>query len=245
MARLAVYSSHPARLRSLFAEFMHAHHHHLDHVHHGHGDSCSASKPAPKQLRALKIALVLVTCFSGAELWVSAHSNSLSLLADAGHMATDVFAIALALWAASQVDRDDSERRNALAALVNGGVLLLLSSWLSWEAITALLSPPTDILSLPVAITAAVGLGVNGLNAYLLHAHADENLNLRAAFLHMLADAGSCLGVLIGALLIAQFGWYWADGVVSGAIALLIATTALPLVRQSWASLNQLSTMPE
>lgn len=184
------------------------------------------------------MALVLVGCFSAAELWVSAHSHSLSLIADAGHMATDVFAIALALWTASQAARANSARLNALSALINGGLLLAVSGWLSWEAVAALRSPAADILSGPVAITAAVGLAVNGLNAYLLHAHAEDNLNLRAAFLHMLADAGSCLGVLVSALLIARFGWYWTDGAVSLAITLLISTTALPLIRQSWITLS-------
>ena len=163
------------------------------------------------------------------------HSNSLSLMADAGHMMTDVLAIALALWAAS---RATNERTDAIAALINGTLLLLVSSWLGWEAVGELRSPPTTLLSTPVAITAAVGLAINGLNAYLLHAHADNSLNMRAAFLHMLADAGSCFGVLVGALLIAQFSWYWADGVVSGAIALLIFSNALPLIRQSWADLT-------
>lgn len=196
------------------------------------------------------MALVLVSCFSAAELWVGAHSNSLALLADAGHMVSDVFAIALALWTAYQAQRANSERLserlNAVSALVNGGLLLLVSGWLGWEALAELRSPPTEILSGPVAITAAVGLCVNGLNAYLLHAHAQDNLNLRGAFLHMLADAGSCLGVLIAALLIAQFGWYWTDGVVGLAIALLISTSALPLIRQSWATLRAVppSAMP-
>ena len=61
---------------------------------------------------------------------------------------------------------------------------------------------------------------------------------MRGAFLHMVADASSCLGVLVGAVLIAKLGWYRADGVVSCAIALLISTSALPLIRQSWATLN-------
>ena len=160
-------------------------------------------------------------------------------MADAGHMMTDVLAIALALWAASRANNDSaSERTDAIAALVNGALLLLVSGWLGWEAVRELRSPPTALLSSPVAITAAVGLAINGLNAYLLHAHADNSLNMRAAFVHMLADAGSCFGVLVGALLIAKFGWYWADGVVSGAIALLIFSNALPIIRQSWSALN-------
>jgi cobalt-zinc-cadmium efflux system protein len=214
---------------------MHSHHHSESHCH-------CAVPSSPEQIRALRIALVLVACFSVAELWVSVQSHSLSLMADAGHMVADVFAIALSLWTAlwtrdpsRQAERD---RLNAIAALINGSLLLLVASWLAWEAVSELRFPPSEILSLPVAITAAVGLGVNALNAYFLHAHAEDNLNVRGAFLHMLADAGSCLGVLVGALLIAKFGWFRADGVVSGAIALLIATSAIPLMRQSWATLN-------
>ncbi len=212
------------------------------HTHH-HADHCHCAVPStPEQIRALRIALVLVASFSVAELWVSLHSHSLSLMADAGHMVADVFAIALALitaiWTRDPSRQAESERLNAIAALINGALLLLVASWLAWEAVGELRFPPSEILSRPVAITAAVGLGVNALNAYLLHAHAEDNLNLRGAFLHMLADAGSCLGVLVGAVLIAKFGWFRADGVVSGAIALLILTSALPLIAQSWATLN-------
>ena len=211
-----------------------------DHHHHHHGHHHSAVPSTPAQVKSLRIALVLVACFSAAELWVSLHSNSLSLLADAGHMVMDVFAIALSLWTAGLVDKPgvDAQRWNAIAALVNGTLLLAVSLWLAWEATSALISPPAEILSLPVAITAAVGLAVNGLNAYLLHAHAEDNLNMRGAFLHMVADASSCLGVLVGAVLIAKFGWVWADGMVSWAIAILISTSAIPLIRQSWATLN-------
>ena len=199
---------------------------------HHHSKSCHSSgchhhglPSTPQQVRSLRIALVFITCFSIAELWVSFHTNSLSLLADAGHMVCDVFAIALSLWTASRVSQAaaasqaagsrsnvNPERLNAIAALVNGVLLLIVCSWLGWEAIEELRSLPTEILSQPVAITAAVGLGINGLNAYLLHSHADDNLNMRGAFLHMVADASSCLGVLVGAVLIARYQWYWADG---------------------------------
>lgn len=242
LALQSFYSDPPVLM--YLARFMHTHDH-SDHAHAGHshaGHSHCSIPTTPGQLRSLRIALVLVTCFSIAEFWVSVQSNSLSLMADAGHMTCDVFAIALSLWAASLASHSeggDTERLNAMAALVNGGLLLLVASWLGWEAFETLKAPSTDILSTPVAITAAVGLGINGLNAYLLHAHADDNLNLRGAFLHMLADAGSCLGVLIGAVLIARYGWYWADGVVGGAIALLISSSAIPLMRQSWAMLKK------
>lgn len=195
-------------------------------------------------MRALRIALVLVGSFSVAELWVSLHSHSLSLMADAGHMMTDVLAIALALWSAwwstnKAKQASDATRLSAMSGFINGLLLLIVALWLGYEAIDTLRQPPTEILSTPMAITAAIGLGVNGLNAYLLHAHAEDNLNMRGAFLHMLADAGSCFGVLVGAVLIAKFGWLWADGMVSGAIALLISTSALPLLHQSWRVLSQ------
>ncbi|MEL7070019.1 MAG: cation diffusion facilitator family transporter [Cyanobacteria bacterium J06581_3] len=214
-----------------------------DHSHESCGTGCAhhgGVPTTPEQVRSLRIALVFVTCFSAAELWVSLHSNSLSLLADAGHMACDVFAIALSLWTAARVAHgvEDAQRLNAIAALVNGVLLLAVCAWLGWEAVGELRSPPAEILSWPVAMTAAVGLGINGLNAYLLHGHADDNLNMRGAFLHMVADASSCLGVLVGAVLISVYGWYWADGVVSSAIALLIASSAVPLIRQSWTTLN-------
>ena len=225
-------------------------HDHGSHVCAHHGGVPST----PGQVRSLRIALVFITIFSVAELWVSVQSNSLSLMADASHMVCDVFAIALSLWTAAQtslaqgesenIEGKNIERLNAIAALINGVLLLVVCSWLGWEAIESLRVPPVDILSRPMAITAAVGLGINGLNAYLLHQHADDNLNMRGAFLHMVADASSCLGVLVGAVLIAKYQWYWADGVVSGAIACLLAASAIPLIRQSWATLNPVVPAP-
>lgn len=216
---------------------------------HVHTSSCHhhGLPSTPEQVRSLRIALVFVTCFSIAELWVSVQSNSLSLLADAGHMVCDVFAIALSLWTAARISQgaQNAQRLNAIAALINGVLLLIVCSWLGWEAFGELRSPPTEILSQPVAITAAVGLGINGLNAYLLHSHADDNLNMRGAFLHMVADASSCLGVLVGALLIAKYQWYLADGLVSSAIALLIASSAIPLIRQSWSTLSSTTLVPD
>lgn len=217
---------------------------------HHHSEGCHSAgchhhglPSTPQQVRSLRIALVFIASFSVAELWVSFQANSLSLMADAGHMACDVGAILLSLWAASKSQPDtgsntNPERLTAIAALVNGILLLVVSGWLAREAIEALQVLPTEILSWPVAATAAVGLGINGLNAYLLHSHADDNLNMRGAFLHMVADASSCLGVLVGAVLIANYQWYWADGVVTGAIAVLIASSAIPLIRQSWSTLN-------
>ena len=120
-----------------------------------------------------------------------------------------------------------------LAALVNGIGLLLIAGWIGQEAMGQLQTPPDEILTTPMALTALGGLGVHGLNAVLLHRHTDDDLNLRGAFLHTVADALSCLGVLCVAAVVYWFGWQWMDGLVSLAISLLIFTGAIPLIHQS------------
>lgn len=212
---------------------------------HGLGNcDCTPGSASPHKLRTLWFALILVASFSGIELWLSHESHSLSLLADAGHMVADVFAIAMALlaawiaqWPANEKAPFGYRRVEILASLVNGVGLLLIGSWVGKEAIVQLQGQlqgaSTEILTTPMAIAAAIGLGVNGLNAFLLHNHTENDLNMRGAFLHMLADAASCFGVLIVAIAISKFHWFWADGVVSIAISALILTAAIPLIRQS------------
>lgn len=214
---------------------------HGTHMHnHGFGACDCPTDTSPQKLRVLAIALVLVAGFSAVELKVSHHSHSLSLVADAGHMIADVFAIAMSLlaawiarWPASPQAPFGYRRVEILAALVNGIGLLLLAIWIGQEAISQIQIPPAEILTTPMALTALGGLGVHGINAVLLHQHTDHDLNLRGAFLHTLADALSCMGVLFAAAAVHWLGWQWTDGGVSVAIALLIFVGAIPLIRQS------------
>ncbi|MFG6098330.1 cation transporter [Leptolyngbyaceae cyanobacterium CCMR0082] len=207
---------------------------------HGFGACDCPAETSPEKLRVLAIALVMVAIFSAVELRVSHHSHSLSLVADAGHMIADVFAIAMTLlaawiarWPTSSHAPFGYRRVEILAALVNGIGLLLIAGWIGQESIAQLQTPPSEILTKPMALTALGGLGVHGINAVLLHRHTDDDLNLRGAFLHTLADALSCLGVLCVAAVVQWFGWQWTDGLVSIAIALLIFAGAIPLIRQS------------
>jgi cobalt-zinc-cadmium efflux system protein len=124
-------------------------------------------------------------------------------------------------------------RVEILAALVNGLGLMTVAGLIAWEAIARLQAPPQEILSQPMLITAAIGLGINLLNASLLHTHSHDDLNVKGAFLHMLADAVSSVGVIVAAIAVLLFQWNWADGAISLGVAILIAIGTVPLIRQS------------
>lgn len=195
---------------------------------------------AGKKARLLWIALGLIGGFSLVELAVSLSSHSLALLAEAGHMLSDVAALALALlatwiagWPASAQAPFGYRRVEILAALANGLGLVAIALWVGWEAIGRLQQPDAEILGLPMLITAAVGLGVNLLNATLLHDHSHHDLNLKGAFLHMVSDAVGSLGVILAAIAVWAFGWTWADGAISLLVGALILAGAIPLIRQS------------
>lgn len=194
--------------------------------------------------KRLGLFLSLVLGFAVVEWLVGSHSHSLSLQSDAGHMLTDVGAIGLALSASWLTrltlahPRPGQPRLEAVAALINGVGLLALAALISLEAWQHLNAPPTALVSGPMVGTALVGLGINGFGVWLLHGQGDGSLNLRGAFLHVVADLASSIGVIVGALCIALFQWFWVDGALSLAIALLIGSTALPLIYRSWGHLR-------
>lgn len=192
------------------------------------------------KIRSLWIALVLLVGFSVAELSVGLVSHSLALVAESGHMLSDGLALGLALIAtwiarfpASSQATFGYRRIEILTALANGIGLGLVAVWIGWEALTRLHSPPDEILSLPMLITAAIGLGINTLNAFLLHADSHDDLNVRGAFLHMVADAFSSVGVILAAIAVWALGWNWADSVISVVVAVVIVAGVIPLIRQS------------
>jgi len=172
---------------------------------------------AQKKAQLLWIALGLIGGFSIVELAVSLSSHSLALLAEAGHMLSDVGALGLALlatwisgWPASAQAPFGYRRVEILAALANGLGLVAIALWIGWEAVERLQHPDAEVLGLPMLITAAVGLGVNLLNAKLLHNHSHHDLNLKGAFLHIVSDAIGSLGVILAAIAVWLFGWVFA-----------------------------------
>lgn len=167
-------------------------------------------------------------------------SHSLALVAESGHMLSDGLALGLAILAtwiarfpASNQATFGYRRVEILAALVNGVGLIGVALWIGWEAATRLQAPPDEILSIPMLITATIGLGINTLNAILLHQDSHDDLNLRGAFLHMVADAISAVGVILAGVAVWAFHWTWADSAISLGVAGVILIGAIPLIRQS------------
>lgn len=227
---------------------------------HQHSADChhTAIDSQTKQ-RQLTIAMLLIGSFAVAELLVGLTSGSLALVAEAGHMTADSLALILALVAtrftlrsqdgvlsdsltdilAASVAESVAESPPARAtwetwaALINGLGLVTIALWIGWEALQRLYLPPDEIASLPMLITAAIGLVVNSINIALLHRGSTHDLNLRGAFLHVLADAMSCIGVILAAIAVSTLHWLWADGAISLMVASLILVGALPLVVQS------------
>jgi len=172
-------------------------------------------------------------------------TNSLALLADAGHMLSDSAALGLSLFAIRMAERPANSQRTfgyyrteILAALANGAALLAIAILICLEAVDRL-REPAPVVGLPMLAIACGGLLMNGVALWLLHAHRDGSLNMRGAFLHVLTDALGSVGAIAAGLLIWTKGWYWADPLASLAIAALVVYSAWALLRDAVAVLME------
>ena len=186
--------------------------------------------------RRLGVVLALTAAFAVAEAAGGWLSNSLALLADAGHMLTDILALSLALLAAWSAQRPPDATRTygyrrveILAALFNGCALIVIALFIFIEAWERVGDPPQVRVGLMAAI-AAGGLLVNLIAARVLHGHHQRGMNLRAAYLHILGDLLGSLGALVAAGLIYLLGWRLADPLVSAVIGVIIVVSAVRLV---------------
>jgi cobalt-zinc-cadmium efflux system protein len=189
--------------------------------------------------RALRITLALTIAFTAVEVVGGIVSDSLALLADAGHMLSDNASLGIALFAAWLSGRPAGasrtfgyHRAEILAALFNGATLVAISIWIFVAAAQRFGDPPEVEAGLMLAI-AAGGLVVNLVAARILHGHSAESLNVSAALRHVLADLLGSLGVVIAALVILTTGWEYADPVVSVLIGLLILASSWGILRDS------------
>jgi cobalt-zinc-cadmium efflux system protein len=214
---------------------------------HGHGaargghshDHRSASR------RALVAVLGLTVGFTVVEIVGGLLTGSLALLADAGHMVSDSFAIALALAALTLARRPSTPRRSfgfqraeIIAAFVNGLALVLVSGWIVWEAVMRLDDPP-EVLGGWMLVVALAGLLVNAGAATILARSERESLNVEAALRHVVADLLGSVGVLVAALVIVLTGWTIVDPLLSLLIAVLIVWSAWGVLRDSTAILME------
>ena len=189
--------------------------------------------------RRMTWALVLAAGYMVVEIAGGLISNSLALLADAGHMATDVSALGLALWAMRLATKPATPRKTygyhraeILAALANGAVLVMVSVFVLFEAVRRF-REPAEVVGGAMLAVAVGGLIVNGVAAWLLEGGRHESLNVRAAWLHVISDALGSIGVIVGAALILAFGWAWADPAAACLIAALILYSAWSLLREA------------
>ena len=176
---------------------------------HAHGGRDRTSANRRRMAWALGIAAVYVV----AEIVGGLVANSLALLADAGHMATDVAALGLTLWAMRLSQKPPTAERTygchraeILAALANGAVLVAITIYIFWEAWKRLHEPP-DVAGPTMMAVAVGGLIVNGIGVLLLKSGRDESLNVQGAWLHVLGDALGSVAVIVGAALVWGFGW--------------------------------------
>ena len=190
-------------------------------------------------MRSLRIALALTASLLVVEVIGGILSNSIALLADAGHMLTDVAALALALFVAWFSRQPSSPQKTygylrweILAAFVNGAALLLISAWIAFEAVMRLRSPEAVSGGL-MLVVAVAGLIVNIIAARILVKSSSQNLNARGAYLHVLGDLLASVGTVAAAITIRYTGWLVADPIASILTTVLIMRGAWQLVRES------------
>jgi cobalt-zinc-cadmium efflux system protein len=205
----------------------------------GSNHSHDHGRRSDKSLNRLKIALGITAVYMLVEAVGGWLANSLALIADAGHMLTDVGAMALtlgAIWFASRPATSKKTygyyRTEILAAFVNGIALVLLSLWIIYEAVERW-NAPQEVKGIEMTAIAVGGLLVNLIAAYLLHFDHKHDLNMRGAWLHVMGDLLGSVAAMIAGLLIVGFGWSWADPVCSVLISLVIIFSSWRLILES------------
>jgi cobalt-zinc-cadmium efflux system protein len=215
---------------------LHAHSHKHDSSGIGHSH---ANQFRSFERKRLLVAIILTAAMMAGEIVGGLLSKSLALLSDAGHMLTHSFSLLVSFLAIRYACRPATKeksfgfyRAEILAALFNGVTLIIITGFILWEAYKRLLNP-VPIASMEMIIISSLGLVVNLATAVILWKAGRESLNIRSAFLHMIGDTASSIGVVIGAVIIYFTGFYIIDPIFSIIIALLILVWASGLIRDS------------
>ncbi|MFN8050655.1 MAG: cation diffusion facilitator family transporter [Acidimicrobiales bacterium] len=229
----------------------HDHDHGRSHGHshsHSHNHGAAAMRAGARHQRPLTIALGLTAAFLVVQVVTGIATHSLALLSDAGHMATDVLGLGMALTAIRLASRESTRLHNTfgvyrleiLAALANALLLFGVAGYVFYEAAQRLSEPP-HIASVPVLVVGVIGLAVNIASFLLLRAGAKESLNVEGAYVEVISDALGSLGVIVGAAVMWATGWAWVDPAIGAAIGLFILPRAWRLGREALRVLLQVA----
>ncbi|GAA4886203.1 cation diffusion facilitator family transporter [Saccharopolyspora cebuensis] len=206
---------------------------------HGHGSAADAASASGRYVTRLAWSFGILLVFFVLEAVVGFMTSSLALLSDAGHMLTDVLGVGMALAAITAARSSVGDKRTfglyrmeVLAALANAVLLFGVAGYILYEAIGRFREPP-EVAGLPIMLTAAVGLLANLVVFALLRSGSKESLNVRGAYLEVLADTIGSVGVLIGGFVTWAFGWYLADPIIGVAVGLFVLPRTWRLARQA------------
>ena len=220
-------------------EYLMEHNHLHDHSGHSHSDGHHHHGVPGNYGSAFLIAIALNTAFVIIEFAYGFIANSTALMADAGHNLSDVLGLILALGASILARKTPSGRftyglrsTSILAALTNAMFLMVACGIIAWEAVHRL-SQAHEVAGLTVTLVAGVGIVINGISAWLFVQGSKGDLNVRGAYLHMMADAAVSLGVAIAGVVMIFTGWFWLDSIVSLLIVIVIVIGTWGLLRES------------
>jgi cobalt-zinc-cadmium efflux system protein len=207
---------------------------------HGHGHAIAPASASGRHVRRLAIALGIGAGFMVLEFVVSVTTGSLALMSDAAHMFTDVLGVGMALAAIILARRSGPTvsrtfgfyRAEVLAALANAVLLFGVAGYVLIEAIGRVVDPPA-VPGLPVLLVAAAGLVANLVSFAVLRAGAKESLNVRGAYLEVLADLIGSVGVLVSGAVTLLTGWRYADPIIGVAIGLFVLPRTWTLARRA------------
>lgn len=205
----------------------------------GHGHGAEVATAGARHRTRLAWALALTAVYAVVQVVGGLMTGSLALLSDAAHMWTDVVGLALALGAVVLANRASSSQRTfgayrleVLAAVINGLLLFGAAAYVLIEAVGRLSEPP-EIPGVPVLIVGTVGLLVNVVSMRLLTRGSKESLNVRGAYLEVMADMIGSIGVIAAAIIVLTTGWGYADVIVAAGIGLLVLPRTYRLMREA------------
>lgn len=208
-----------------------------DHGHHSHSHNLNLGQGSKN---AFVIGICLNLAFVVAEVIAGLLYNSMALLTDAGHNASDVASLLLSLVAFWMARRKSSakytygfKKTTVLAALINAIILFIAIGILGYESVSRIIKP-VAVQGQVIAWVAAIGILINSISAYLFHRHKEKDLNVKSAYLHLLSDALVSLGVVAAGIIMSRTGWYWLDPVIGLIIMFVILVTTWNLLRDSF-----------